>query len=150
MERPSLWWRLQKLMHCRALTMNAIAADQRAVSGPRERHRRDAAPERVWGALMGSHTLMQFDGVTRRWAQAPLSVPLRASDAAEEEGMQGSPTVFMVGNSSAMLDVFEQIRRFAACDEPVLITGESGTGKELAARAIHETSRLDIISLSLP
>ena len=89
---------------------------------------------------MGSQTLMQFDSVTRRWAQAPLSVPLCATDAAEEEGMQGSPTVFMVGNSSAMLDVFEQIRRFAACDIPVLITGESGTGKELVARAIHERS----------
>ena len=85
---------------------------------------------------MGSQTLMQFDGVTRRWAQAPLC----ASDADEEEGMRGSPTVFMVGNSSAMLDVFEQIRRFAACDVPVLITGESGTGKELVARAIHERS----------
>jgi DNA-binding NtrC family response regulator len=40
----------------------------------------------------------------------------------------GSPTVFMVGNSPAIAEVFEQIRRFAACDVPVLITGESGTG----------------------
>jgi DNA-binding NtrC family response regulator len=31
-----------------------------------------------------------------------------------------SPTVFMVGNSPAMFEVFEQIRRFAACDVPVL------------------------------
>jgi DNA-binding NtrC family response regulator len=46
----------------------------------------------------------------------------------------------MVGNSPVMLDVFEQVRRFAACDVPVLITGESGTGKELVARAIHERS----------
>jgi transcriptional regulator with PAS, ATPase and Fis domain len=50
------------------------------------------------------------------------------------------PTVFMVGNSPAMLEVFEHIRRFAACDVPVLITGESGTGKELVARAIHDRS----------
>jgi transcriptional regulator with PAS, ATPase and Fis domain len=49
-------------------------------------------------------------------------------------------TVFMVGNSPAMLEVFEHIRRFAACDVPVLITGESGTGKELVARAIHDRS----------
>ncbi|MBV8736340.1 MAG: sigma-54-dependent Fis family transcriptional regulator [Alphaproteobacteria bacterium] len=47
----------------------------------------------------------------------------------------------MVGNSAAMLEVFEQVRRFAACEVPVLITGESGTGKELVARAIHERSR---------
>src|SRR4051794_10710970 len=51
-----------------------------------------------------------------------------------------SPTVFMVGNSPVILDVFEQIRKFAACDVPVLITGESGTGKELVARAIHHHS----------
>lgn len=47
----------------------------------------------------------------------------------------------MVGNSPPMLEVFEQIRRFAAFDLPVLITGESGTGKELVARAIHQRSR---------
>jgi DNA-binding NtrC family response regulator len=39
-----------------------------------------------------------------------------------------------------MLELFEQVRRFATCDVPVLITGESGTGKELVARAIHERS----------
>jgi transcriptional regulator with PAS, ATPase and Fis domain len=82
---------------------------------------------------------MQFDGAMPGWAQAPLNAPLSASGT-EEQGRQGSSTVFMVGNSPAMLDVFEQIRRFAACDVPVLITGESGTGKELAARAIHERS----------
>src|ERR1700731_4397204 len=52
-----------------------------------------------------------------------------------------SSTVFMVGNSPVMLEVFDQIRKFAACDVPVLITGESGTGKELVARAIHDRSR---------
>ncbi len=47
----------------------------------------------------------------------------------------------MVGDSPKMREVFDQIRRFAACDLPVMITGESGTGKELVARAIHERSR---------
>ena len=47
----------------------------------------------------------------------------------------------VVGESPAMRQVGELIRRFARSDDPVLITGESGTGKELAARAIHEGSR---------
>jgi DNA-binding NtrC family response regulator len=82
---------------------------------------------------------MQLRGGALRWTQAPantaLSEPQPASEAVSE-----SPAVFMVGNSPAMLEVFEQIRRFAACDVPVLITGESGTGKELVAKAIHYAS----------
>ncbi len=43
----------------------------------------------------------------------------------------------MLGVSSAMLELFDQITAVAATSSTVLITGESGTGKELAARAIH-------------
>ena len=75
-------------------------------------------------------------GSTQIPTTSPSCVVPTASGAVTE-----SPTVFMVGNSPAMLEVFEQVRRFAACEVPVLITGESGTGKELVARAIHERSR---------
>jgi two-component system, NtrC family, response regulator HydG len=47
----------------------------------------------------------------------------------------------MIGQSSAMREVFERIRRVAESDSIVLITGESGTGKELVASAIHNSSR---------
>ena len=60
--------------------------------------------------------------------------------SASGELIPDSSAVFMVGNSPVMLEVFDQIRKFAACDVPVLITGESGTGKELVARAIHHHS----------
>lgn len=46
----------------------------------------------------------------------------------------------MIGRSSAMHQVYRQIRQAAATDIPVLLSGETGTGKELAARAIHELS----------
>jgi DNA-binding NtrC family response regulator len=46
----------------------------------------------------------------------------------------------MVGRSTAMRDVYRQIRQAAATDIPVLLSGETGTGKELAAQAIHELS----------
>jgi DNA-binding NtrC family response regulator len=46
----------------------------------------------------------------------------------------------MVGRSTAMRQIYRQIRQAAATDIPVLLSGETGTGKELAARAIHELS----------
>jgi Nif-specific regulatory protein len=46
----------------------------------------------------------------------------------------------MVGESSAMRDMYRRIARVAPTDSTVLITGESGTGKELVARAIHRNS----------
>jgi len=44
----------------------------------------------------------------------------------------------MSTRSERMIAVFEQLRRVANSDAPVLILGESGTGKDLAARALHD------------
>ena len=46
----------------------------------------------------------------------------------------------LIGNSRAILQVFDQARRAAAVDSTVLILGESGTGKELIAEAVHQNS----------
>jgi DNA-binding NtrC family response regulator len=46
----------------------------------------------------------------------------------------------IIGQSSAMLKVFELIKTVAPTDTTVMIRGESGTGKELIARAIHSNS----------
>jgi DNA-binding NtrC family response regulator len=50
------------------------------------------------------------------------------------------PSDPLVGASSALRLVREQIARCAPTPSNVLITGESGTGKELVARAIHAAS----------
>lgn len=47
----------------------------------------------------------------------------------------------IIGQSEAMVKVFETIERVAATDANVLILGENGTGKELIARAIHRNSK---------
>ena len=46
----------------------------------------------------------------------------------------------IVGQSTAMQQVFRQMKKVSRVDATVLVTGESGTGKELVARAIHRTS----------
>ena len=46
----------------------------------------------------------------------------------------------IVGNSPAMMNVYNMINQVAETRTNILITGESGTGKELIARAIHEQS----------
>ena len=46
----------------------------------------------------------------------------------------------IIGNSTAMREVYKTIGKVAGSDITVLIQGESGTGKELIARAIHFNS----------
>jgi two-component system, NtrC family, response regulator len=59
----------------------------------------------------------------------------RRRSAETESAFEG-----MVGGCSKIREVFQNIRKVAGTDAPVLISGESGTGKELAARAIHRLS----------
>jgi len=47
----------------------------------------------------------------------------------------------IVGKSSALRGVLEQVEMVARTDTTVLLLGETGTGKELVARAIHDRSR---------
>ena len=46
----------------------------------------------------------------------------------------------ILGQASAMQEVFRAIGRLAQSSATVLLTGESGTGKELVARALHRHS----------
>ncbi|MCX7084058.1 MAG: sigma-54 dependent transcriptional regulator [Methylococcales bacterium] len=51
------------------------------------------------------------------------------------------PTNFgIIGNSSAMLNLFSRLAKIVKEDCSVLIEGETGTGKELIANAIHKHS----------
>jgi formate hydrogenlyase transcriptional activator len=47
----------------------------------------------------------------------------------------------IVGQSSALREVLQQVEMVATTDSTVLLLGETGTGKELIAQAIHERSR---------
>ncbi len=62
----------------------------------------------------------------------------KAKQMLEEQISQ--PFRDIIGNSSAMQEVYSLIDRVAKTDANVLILGENGTGKELIARAIHQKS----------
>jgi formate hydrogenlyase transcriptional activator len=63
-------------------------------------------------------------------------------DGMERHDRTSSPRRFeqLIGNSSALETVLEQVKRVAPTGSTVLIQGETGTGKELIARAIHNIS----------
>ena len=62
-------------------------------------------------------------GALRRKLESPL-------------GSYGS----LIGKSSSMRQLYQQISQIAATDAAVLVSGESGTGKELVAQTLHDLS----------
>ena len=68
--------------------------------------------------------------IERAGQSGAVSTP--PSVAAAEMGKLG-----IIGESRAMQELFDTLKRMAPYDSTVLILGESGTGKELIARALH-------------
>src|SRR6202790_3430760 len=108
---------------------------------------------------MASHSVIAFrrtDGNSRSSSLRGCAIlPFKASTAGSESlvplypyaepdrdpresrnGFEG-----IVGSSTALRGVLDQIRTVAPTDSTVLIEGETGTGKELIAHAIHMNSR---------
>ena len=52
----------------------------------------------------------------------------------------GAESDAIVGTSTALQQVIDQVELVAPTDSTVLILGETGTGKELIARHIHRIS----------
>ena len=66
---------------------------------------------------------------------------LREENAALKKALASSSDLAnIIGDSPAIQELKERIRRVAPTRSTVLITGESGTGKELVARAVHAYS----------
>lgn len=61
-------------------------------------------------------------------------------DKPEIASANNRPKSRMIGESTAMQELFRAIGRLSKSDLNVLITGESGTGKELVARALYDNS----------
>jgi two-component system response regulator HydG len=70
--------------------------------------------------------------------QQPIIQEVRA--AKNHKLVSQQPSRSLIGVSSQMNAVFEQVKIIAGSDISVLILGESGTGKELVAKDIHRSS----------
>lgn len=73
--------------------------------------------------------------ITKVTAAQAVRTKVAAAGAADE--FEGSA---LVGDSSAMLEVFKLIGRLATLDVPALVVGERGTGKRMVVAAIHGNS----------
>ena len=65
---------------------------------------------------------------------------MRGKEEPENQESVGRRFELIVGRSSALESVLEEVELVAPTDSTVLIQGETGTGKELIARAIHKIS----------
>ncbi|ADC89501.1 putative two component, sigma54 specific, transcriptional regulator, Fis family [Thermocrinis albus DSM 14484] len=96
-----------------------------------------------------------FDFIEKPFSLERLLLTLKKAVESFPEAIQ-EKELPIVGNSKAIREIKELIRKVAPTDVPVLITGESGTGKELVARSIHYLSQrqrgpfVDINCASIP
>jgi transcriptional regulator with GAF, ATPase, and Fis domain len=114
-------------------------------------------PLRAFDRIMGA-IYVETEGVTTSTADQQLQFLVAVSGTAalalaharhlervSSEAMQQRVAIDrmhnMVGGSSVMRRLYQDISRSAPTDSTVLISGESGTGKELVARSVHRNSR---------
>ena len=89
----------------------------------------------------GKYTRSMFVDITDRVLMEQEHARLSAQNVYLQEEIKSVHNFEeIIGQSPALLDALEKVRRVARTDATVLITGETGTGKELIARAIHSAS----------
>jgi DNA-binding NtrC family response regulator len=84
---------------------------------------------------------LQIDELEMRIARALRSQKLESENTALKQQLDDRFGIEnIIGESAAMIEVFDRVRQVAPTRASVLILGESGTGKELVAKAIHQLS----------
>jgi transcriptional regulator with GAF, ATPase, and Fis domain len=89
--------------------------------------------------------LYSRDGQSHSTSEPPTVAPGTGTEplpisGRRTTGKRSFTTLGMIGQSTSIIRLFEDIQKVAASDFPVLIEGETGSGKELVSRGIHESS----------
>jgi len=93
------------------------------------------------GAFFFLERPVSQDGLMDLLGKAAVRIEERAEHQQLKDRLRGQYSfASVIGQSSAMLDLFEMVESVAASDANILIQGENGTGKELIANAIHYNS----------
>jgi PAS domain S-box-containing protein len=91
--------------------------------------------------VSGMFTRTMFIDITDRVLLEQEQARLKAQNSYLQEELKSVHNFEeIIGSSSSLVKVLENVQRVSPTDASVLITGETGTGKELIARAIHSTS----------
>jgi PAS domain S-box-containing protein len=89
----------------------------------------------------GTYTRSMFVDITEQVQMEQEKARLEAENAYLLDEIRNEQNFGdIIGRSSGLRKLMQQVQLVAPTDATVLITGESGTGKELVARAIHERS----------
>ncbi len=95
-----------------------------------------------WLRVFADHAAVALANARAFEEIARLREQLELENAYLQEEVKGALAFGdIVGQSSEIHKVLEQVELVAPTDASVLIVGESGTGKELIARAVHDRSR---------
>jgi len=90
----------------------------------------------------GQYTRTMFIDITERVLMEQEQARLREQNLYLQEEIKAVHNFEeIVGASTSLKALLDNVRRVATTDTSVLIQGESGTGKELIARAIHSASK---------
>lgn len=96
------------------------------------------SPVKVCGRTL--YTLILRDIDERKRAEAKIIQLQRDNLYLKEELKSEHSFEEIIGTSSGIREIVQDIQRVAPTNATVLITGETGTGKELVARALHNLS----------
>ncbi|HWB09906.1 MAG TPA: sigma 54-interacting transcriptional regulator [Pirellulales bacterium] len=89
----------------------------------------------------GKYSRTMFLDITERVLAEQEGARLAAQNLYLQEEIKSAHNFDeIIGQSPALLEALDKVKRVAKTDTSVLITGETGTGKELIARAIHTAS----------